>query len=413
MRISSAQIYNSGLNALLDNQTHVNKTQLQLSTGRRILTPADDPAGSAEAASLTQAIDSTQQYQRNADMARGRLELEESTLGSVSDVLQRVRELAIQANNDSQTSQTRHSIALELRSLRSQLIELANTRDASGEYLFSGFKAKAQAFTETASGQVQYNGDQNTRYLQIGPQQTVADGEPGSSVFVDIRNGNGTFTTLDNPANSGNGIIDPGTVSNPSAYVAETYTIAFVTNGAGQLAYSVTGSVSGQLIPPLPANPVTNAPAYVEGAAMAFNGILTSVSGQPVAGDSFTISPSVAQDVFTTVENMAAKLDYYLGTASGMAVLHNTMNRGISDLDQAMSNVTDARARAGGRLNTVDGQKNANDVFLLQVQKSRSELQDLDYAEAASRLNRQMLALDAAQQTFVKVQGLSLFNYLR
>lgn len=404
MRISTSQIYQNSLNALLDNQSGVGKTQLQLSTGRRILTPADDPAGSAAALDLNQAIEATRQYQKNADAVRGRLELEEGTLGSAGDLLQRVRELTLQANNDIQTPETRRYIALELRGIRAQLIALANTRDASGEYLFAGSKGSAQPFQVAASGQVAYAGDQNGRSQQIGPSQQIADGDPGSDVFVGIRNGNGTFTTLDNPANSGSGIIDPGTVS--GSYVADTYTISFTqVLPTDPITYSVTGAVSGVV--------VAAGTPYSSGAQINFNGVSVNLTGSPANTDSFSVTPSVKQDLFASVQNLITALESSAPTTVGQAQFHNAVNRGLVDLDQGLQNILEIRARAGSRLNTLDRQKDANDVFLLQAQQSLSGVQDLDYAEAASRLNRQLLSLEAAQQTFVKVQGLSLFNFLR
>ncbi len=404
MRISSAQLYQNSLTAMLDNQSTLSRTQLQLSTGRRILTPADDPAGSATVLDLNQAIESTHQYQRNADSARGRLELEESTLGSVGDILQRVRELTLQANNDTQSSDTRRYIAFELRERRKQLIDLANLRDASGEYLFAGSRGSVQPFQVAASGQVAYAGDQSSRNLQIGPSQQIADGDAGSDVFVGIRNGNGTFTTLDNPANSGSGVIDPGAVS--GTYVADTYTISFTqVLPTDPITYSVTGAVSGVV--------VAAGTPYSSGAQINFNGVSVSVAGTPADTDSFTVAPSANQDLFTTVQNLVTALESSATTNAGQAQFHNAVNRGIVDLDQGMDNIIEIRARAGARLNTLDSQKGTNETFLLQAQQSLSEVQDLDYAEAASRLNRQLLSLEAAQQTFTRVQGLSLFNFLR
>jgi flagellar hook-associated protein 3 FlgL len=237
--------------------------------------------------------------------------------------------------------------------------------------------------------------------LQVGPGQQVVDGEPGSAVFMGIRNGNGTFTTLDNPANTGSGIIVPGTVVNPGAYVADTFQIQF------------TSATTYDVIDTTTATTVLAAQPYTDGAAINFNGIQVIVSGQPGATDSFTVSPSANQDVFSTMQNIITALETYPSTPAGTASLHNAMNRGMVDIDQAMGSMLDARARAGARLNTLDGQKSANDNFLLLAKQSLSNVQDLDYAEAASRLNQQLLALQATQQTFVKVQGLSLFNYLR
>jgi len=404
MRISTSQLYQTSLDALLDNQSNLARTQLQLSTGRKILTPADDPAGSAEILDLGQALAANEQFQKNANTARGRLELEESTLGTVGDLLQRARVLAVQGNNDTQTPETRRYIAIELREIRDHLIDLANQRDANGDYLFAGYKATTQPFTVNASGQVAYVGDQNNRYLQIGPSQQVPDGDPGSDVFVAIRNGNGTFTTLNNPANTGSGIIVPGTVN--GSFVPDTYTIAFTqVLPTDPITYAVTGAVSGVV--------VAAGTAYQDGATIGFNGANVVVTGSPANGDSFTVSPSANQDIFTTVQNLVNALETSQTTTTGTAQFHNAVNRVLIDLDQGLQNVSEIRARSGGRLNVIDNQQGANEHFTLQVQQALSDVQDLDYAEAASRLQRQLLSLEAAQQTFTRVQGLSLFNFLR
>lgn len=413
MRISTNQLYQASLNAMLDNQSSLQTTQLQLSSGQRILKPSDDPTASTAVLDVNQLIASTQQFQRNADAARGRLERAESLLGSAGDLLQRFRELTLQANNDSQNRQTRASIAFEMRELRQQLFSLANSQDANGDYLFAGFQGQTQPFQQNASSQVAYVGDANSRYLQVGPSQQTADGDPGSAVFMAIRNGNGTFTTRDGVANTGTGIIDPGTVVNPSAFVREAYTLTFVTNSAGAVAINVSGSVSGQLVPALPAVSPAAAPAYVDGATISFNGVQTSIRGAPAVGDTFTVSPSINQDIFSTLQNLIITLEGPQSTSSERAALHNSVNRALTDMDQAMGNLLKIRARAGGRLNALESQTTTNDGFLLHSQQALSALQDLDYAEAASRLQRQILSLEAAQQTFARVQGLSLFNFLR
>lgn len=401
MRVSTSQFFSTSVNAMLDNQSSLSKTQLQLATGRKILTPADDPTGSDQILNLTQLVDSTTQYQRNADMAKSRQQLEESTLGSAGDLLQRVRELVVQANNDSQTPDTRKAIAQELRQLRSQLIQLANTHDTNGDFLFAGFNGKIQPFAETASGQVQYSGDQGTRYLQIGPTQMIADSDPGSAVFQGARNGNGTFVTSANVANTGTGVLNPGTVANPAAVLAHNYQINF------------TSATTFDVVDTTTATTVLAAQTYVDGGAIAFNGIQVSISGAPATGDSFAIAPSSHQDVFATVQNIINGLETYSNDPAGVAQLHNTMNQGFVNLDQAMEGIFDFRARAGARLNAIDSQKGSNDSLVLDAQQALSQVQDLDYAGAISRLNQQMLALQAAQQTFTKVQGLSLFNFLR
>ncbi len=403
MRISTNQIYNNSLNAMLDQQANVNQTQLQLATGQRILKPSDDPTQSARILDLNQAVASNTQYQANADTTRYRSSLEDSTLASVTDLLQRVRELTVQGANATLSNSDRNSIAVEVRQRLDELLSLSNTKDANGEYVFAGFKGQTQPFARSGSS-FSYNGDQNQRYLEVGPGIQVAERDPGSRVFQQIRNGNGTFNTADNPANTGSGVIDPGSASN--TYVADTYTIAFAqATPTSPITYSVTGAASGVI--------VAAGTPYVDGAAITFNGVTTNVKGTPANGDSFSLTPSTNQDMFTTLQNMANTLEAGASNQASATRLNNGMNRTLTDIDQAMGNILQVRAQVGARLNTIDSQKNTNDSFSLQLQSTLSDIKDLDYAEAASRLNRQLLGLQAAQQAFVKVQGLSLFNFLR
>ena len=402
MRISTHQLQQQGINSMLEQQSRMSKTQLQVSTGRRILTPADDPAASSQVLGLTQVKEVIVQHQANADAARARLALEESALTGVGDLLQRVRELAVQASNSVLSNGDRAAIAKEVRQRLDELLSLSNTKDANNEYVFAGHQGLTQPFSANASGGFNYNGDEGQRYLQIGPSRQVAVGDSGTAVFRAIRNGNGTFTTRENTANTGTGVIDPGTVS--GTFVPDTYTLAFIqVLSTDPVTYTITGAASG----------LVASGTYASGSGITFNGVQTSVTGTPVHGDSFTVSSSANQDIFTTVQNFAQALETPLSSPAGQAHFSNTMNRTLIDLDRSLDNVIEVRARVGARLNAIDAQKDINDSFKLQIQETLSNLQDLDYAEAVSRLNLQITGLQAAQQSFIKIQGLSLFNFLR
>jgi len=404
MRISTLQMYERGVNGILENQLKLSRTQMELATGRRILSPSDDPSGSASALDVTQALESTRQYIDNAHAARSRLTLQEGTLASITDSLQRIRELAVQGNNDSQSAESRRFLAAEVRQRYQELLALANTRDANNEYLFAGFQGSVRPFTASAAGVVSYNGDQGNRFVQISPTTQVATGDSGSDVFMAIINGNGTFATSASATNNGNGIIDPGSVS--GSFVPDTYTITFTQLLPGNpITYGVTGATSGVV--------VAAGTPYVEGAEIAFNGVRTNVVGTPANGDTFTVAPSANQSVFETVQNTINALENGGGDNAQKALFHNAMNRVLTDIDLAMSNIVEVRAQTGARLNTIDSQTSAHDAFSGNLEQTLSDIQDLDYAEAASRLQRQLLSLEAAQKSYVSIQSLSLFSFLR
>jgi flagellar hook-associated protein 3 FlgL len=151
---------------------------------------------------------------------------------------------------------------------------------------------------------------------------------------------------------------------------------------------------------------------YAEDAFISFNGVQTSFKGEPHSGDRFSITPSSNQDVFTTLQNLVDTLRSAGGTEPDRAEFHNAMNRFLADINQAQDHLSALRSQVGGRLNTIDDEVDNNEVASLQMQEALSREEDLDYAQAATDFNLQLIALQAAQQAFVRVQNLSLFNFL-
>lgn len=187
MRISTQWHQQLSADAILNQQSKLVNTQLKLSSGKRILTPSEDSAAAVKLVDLDHAVKINQQYQDNIAVARQRLSLEESSLRGAVDVLQRIRELGVQGLNASNSPQNRLAIALEMEALNDQLLGLANTQNANGEFIFSGFKSNLPAFAKTGAPPVySYQGDANQRLIQIGPARQVTDGDSGQSAFGSI-----------------------------------------------------------------------------------------------------------------------------------------------------------------------------------------------------------------------------------
>ncbi|MCU7855702.1 MAG: flagellar hook-associated protein FlgL [Candidatus Thiodiazotropha sp. (ex Lucinoma borealis)] len=299
-RVSTSMLFDLGISSMLERQSDLSRAQMQISTGKRILTPKDDPPGAAYALDLRTSITQVEQYQNNADRARARLELQEATLRGVDDLMPRILELTIQGQNDTYTPGARQAIAEELRQLNDELMALANTRDSDGEYIFAGYDADSIPFSNPADGVFAYAGDMGTRALQISATRQVQDRENGYDVFMNV------------------------------------------------------GTTAG-----------------------------------------------TKRNIFETVHAIIAGLE---ADAPNDAL--------IDDLNLAQEHIGATRARGGARLNTIDEQHNVNGDFIFTMQSALSETEDLDLAEAVSRFEQDLLALQAAQQTFNMVQGLSLFNYL-
>ena len=238
--------------------------------------------------------------------------------------------------------------------------------------------------------------------VAAGAGLQVATGDPGSAVFVDIPTGNGTFAISANAANSGTAVAGASSVSNPnaspSAWDGGSYSIVFTAVDA----YEVRDAGGA----------VLDSGSYdaTNGGSITFRGAQVAFSGAPAVGDKFALGASTKQDVFTTLDNIINTLRAPNG---GGAAMQNNINTQFANLDQAIGNITRTRGMVGARMNALDQQSGLNDDLTLQYKSALSDVQDVNYYDAISQLGAQTTALQAAQQTFTKIQGSKLFDYLR
>ena len=400
MRISSIEQFQQGIDSILNQQAKLNQTQLQLATGKKVLKPSDDPAVATQLLNLSSLKANNLQYDRNINTALNELELQESVLASSGNVLQRVRELVIQANNATQSPQTREAIADEISNLANELLQLANTKSPSGEYIFAGYNSRTPAFAKSGAGYV-YQGDQGQRLLQVSEDTQLAVRDNGADVFQGMSTGDGRFL-LETPAsNTGDGLVK---MSSTIDAISDNYTITFIQANPGDpLLYSVSGEDVGAVA----------TGTFAAGEAINFNGISIEIDGTLENGDSYQINRSVRQDVFQSVQAIANALLAGTETGAKSSKLANDLGQSISTMDQALEHLQSRRTIVGNRLQALDTRASENADGLVRLERQTSELNDLDFAEAVSRLNLQTAALQAAQQAYIKIQGLSLFNYLR
>lgn len=410
-RISTSQMQQNAINAMSKQHETLSRTQQQVATGKKIFKPSEDPVAASRVVNLKDTLSTITQHQSNVDAARARITLSEGVLESVVESIHRVRELTIQANNDSQNESTRSFIAAEVIQIQDALLNLANTTDSNNEYLYSGALSRFKPFSRNEAGGFEYNGDESHREIQISQSRRIAVDDPGSKVFLEIKNGNGIFSTLDHVDNTGTGVIDPGRAS--GNYIDETYAIifdkSFLEYADAQnankipLTYSIVDSKGMTLSAGIP---------FESGKEIAFEGVHTSIKGIPDDGDIFTVRPSQNQDIFTTLQNLVRGLQSKTPEANDKIGFHNTMNRSLSDLNRSLDNILEVRGNIGARLNALDSQETINDAYRIQIREILSNVEDLDFAEAVSRLNLELTGLEASQKAFTRVQDISLFNFL-
>ncbi len=402
MRLSSNSIYETGTNLMLQQQESLIKIQQQLSTGKRILTPSDDPISSAQALNISGAAALNEQYSVNRASANASLSMEENVLRQVTSLLHDVRESVVSAGKSSYTDNDRRLLAIELRGQFESLVGLANTTDEKGQYLFSGFQSNTKPFVQTGLS-VQYLGDQGQRLNQVGPSRQLAVSDSGTSVFERIKNGNGVFVTTANSLNVGTGIIDIGSVITPSSLTGNNYEITF-TVASGITTYDVMDTITGL--------PVSSGNSYVSNNTISFDGIQLNIKGDPANGDKFAVSPSKNQSVFETVSNLITALETPSSSQPGGTRLANILSSTLQNIDNSMENILEKQSSIGARLQEIATLENVGSDQNIQYEQLLSQLQDVDFAEAISNLQRQQLYLQAAQQSYIKISSLTLFDFI-
>ncbi|MEM7364695.1 MAG: flagellar hook-associated protein FlgL [Pseudomonadota bacterium] len=399
MRLSTAQLFQQGINSIVQEQARFAELDLRIASGKRILTPSDDPAGAVQVNQLTADIAHFEQVERNISVAEGTLASEEGVLNQVGDSLQRVRELLVQSANDTLDDNNRRAIAIELTGLREHLMSLANTRDASGQYLFSGFQTETQPFA-ISSGQVVYNGDQGHRQMDVGQGVRLAIADSGFHVFESARTGNGTFSVNAEASNTGSAVV---TSSADGQFVPDTYTVSFSQPfPTSPMTYLVTDG-SGATV---------SSGNWTEGDQLQFQGVQLSFSGIPDDGDSFTVEPSARQSMFATLTDAIDVLNGDLAGGNATSLRHNRLNSALENVDQAMVHTLEIRSAIGSRLNNLSALQSLHDDQMLTLQTTLSATEDLNLVEAINEVNAQRVALQAAQSAYLQIRDLSLFNYL-
>ena len=430
MRVSSGMIFNAGVASIQKQTSSLLHTQQQVASGRRILTPADDPVAAARALEVEQARGTNALYQTNQKAAGENLGLEEGRLVSVSDLLRNVRTLAVQGGGGALTDTDRRSIATELRQRFDELLGLANATDGSGQHLFSGYMGDTTPFSGTVATGVVYAGDEGQRRLQVSASRQIAVSDSGNDIFMRIRNGNGSFVTAVAASNGGSGIIDAGTVTDPAKWNAagnsKDFTLRFAVDGSVTppvTTYDIVDNVSGNSLltgaaPIAAPYPRVFVPGQAivlksQGAEPAFDyGAQLVIAGNPADGDTFDIDASSSQSLFATLGNLINALEATTAAGNGNTLLANRIGFALTDLDQAEENLLRVRAGIGARMNEVDSLASGSEDLDLNYRQTLSRLQDLDYAAAISRLTQEQGYLEAAQKSFLRVTDLSLFNYV-
>lgn len=335
MRVSTSQIYNIANIGMAKAQSAVTRTDEQISSGKRILSPADDPVAATTILKLTQELSRIEQYNKNITVAENNLNLEEVSLDSVVDLIHRMKEISVAAGNTAVlTAEDYKAYAAEIDSRIEELLNLQNTRSASGQYIFSGYQGSTQPFVNDGGGNYSYHGDEGQLRLQASSSVSVPVSDSGKRLFEDIPSGHNTMNTMANPANRSvpAAIVSVGVVVDQEAFdrlFPEDMVVSFNANSAVAPAaanYTITERSSGKVL-------VANAP-YTPGSEIEINGVRLNISGSPMP-------PEAATQPFN-FNAAAAPIDF----AANPTTLTVSVGGRVEtlDLNQIVNNATDFAA---------------------------------------------------------------------
>lgn len=401
MRVSTAQFYFQNAQQLSAKQSDVNEQIQYLSSGKRVLTAKDDAVSFGTLAGYKDELSNIAKYQRNINQAENRNGLQETSFANAEDIMQELKQLFIQANNGSLNDSDLDALAELAKNSQEQLLGIANIKDETGGFIFSGFQTQTTPFNLQADGSVIYQGDSGVREIQVGKSVMVATNQAGDAAFEKVSNDIGDFIPSYN-ANTSGISVNRAVIANPSTHDVLGSPPDYNFNFTSATDLTVTDG-NGAV--------VFNTVAYSPGQTIAFNGVEVQLDGNPLPGDDFDLTPQEDISIFDTIKSAIDWLQ--VGSSPANQVQHAVdYNHVLGQLDQALNHMTGNRVDAGVRLSLIDVQANNHADSELTITSGHSNIEDLDFAKAVANFEQSQVSLQAAQQSFVQIKNLSLFNYL-
>ncbi|MGF1738430.1 flagellar hook-associated protein FlgL [Photobacterium satsumensis] len=404
-RVSTFSQYQNLTSNLMRKQGAVNNTNEQLATGKRIKTAGDDPVASVSTQNYKQQLVQIEQFQKSITLANNRLGTLETSLKNVETHIDSSKQKVIGMINGAMGSDDRSAFKNELESLYEGLLNLANTQDEGGNYVFAGHQSTTQPFVEGISGKVQYLGDSGHREARIDTSVHVKTSQPGDHVFQEIDNPFGDYR----PDYSG---LQPESgltllsATNQDSNDTTNYRVAFVDDGLGSFDYELYDD-SNQLLDTQKYDPVKGI-QYTDSTPGSQIQLNFQFDGEVKEGDSVTLDRTDTIDLFQTMNDVIKYSEHGSSSPEAKAGLQ----RSIEELNAAYVHMNQRRAEVGTGLKTLETYEAQHKDFELSLNKAKGSLEDLDYSKAIIELNEDMMALQASQAAFNQTKQLSLFNYM-
>ena len=420
LRIASATAFDKAVNNIGNRQGELAALQENLTTGKRVVRPSDDPTAAAQAERALTRIARIQTEQRALEQQRNTLALSESTLATANDLMQEFRDLVVAGGNGANSPAERETIAKQMVALREQIFALANRKDTNGLPLFSGLGSATAPFVTSLDG-----APPDPDYAFNGLPGQLASTEvsvpftmDGRATWMDVPQTNGVFnvslgTNVNTGLpNSGRAFTDIGQVLDPSLAATEgyDYTITFsVVNGS--TTWSATNNTTAA---------VTSG-AYVPNQSILLGGLAVTVKGQPADGDTLEINPNDPNpanrpSVFGVLDRAIAGMfdpGTQVGADSTSANMNHELAISLAQIDNSLDQLQRSRSQAGDLLNRADRIADTQEQRSIQLEDDRSQAEDLDMIKGIADFQNKQTGYQAALQSYAQIQQLSLFNFIR
>ncbi|WP_375750971.1 flagellar hook-associated protein FlgL [Vibrio sp. HN007] len=394
-RISSFHNYQAVQNDLRRQEAKVIHNQAQLASGKKLLKSSDDPLATHYVQSIGQQSEQLRQYMDAIVLVRNRLEHHEVLVANSESYADEAKRTVMEMINGSHSEQDREAKVRELQEIFNNLLNLTNSQDESGNYIFAGTKPKSQPFFRDNSGNVTYAGDEYQRKMKISNQLEMPINDPGGKVYMEIDNPFGDYSPSYDLQGASELLLERA--NNTDYFDESVYKITFVDMGTGNFGYQLEKDGS-----------VVAAQEFDPKVGLKYEGLNIEIKGQITAGDSITLEPRKTISIFDTFRDVINLEDASVSDASATGQLH----RLVKEFDAAFIHLGKARTDVGARLDTLDIQEDLHEDFKLTLAKSKSAFEDLDYSQAVIEFNENSLALEASHKAFGKVKDLTLFNYI-
>lgn len=409
VRISTNQIFDRSIQGILDNQANLSDIQQQLSSGKKLLRPSDDPVGAAQVVRLTEELDKLTQYKRNNDLLKNSLEQEEVVLSNINDSLNRARVLMIQAGNGIYDSADRKAIGIEIGEIRDEVFALMNSQNANGEYIFAGYQSQSPAFAfspSSAGNKYTFQGDDGINNIRVSDAQTIQSNSSGKSVFEDVLAR--LTSTITGSAGATSASVQVTQQAGFDLFHENNYDAVTAANNDYQITV-LAGGTQVQ-IDNVGTGATVSTQSFTSGQPFVFNGLEFNITGAPGSTVDFQLDPPEKKNLAETLNDFFVALD---DESISEGNYQEALKDALIGIDNGLTSLANATSALGGRQNVAQSVFESSLDLEIANKSARSVIEDVDYAEAVSELSKQETALQAAQATFSRVTGLSLFDFIR